>query len=44
MTRNVYNKNIRRTISEVWEEYIAIMVIIALGVGFLRCKEYRRGP
>lgn len=43
MTRNVYNKNIRRTIFGSLGRYIAIMAIIALGVGFCR-KEYQGGP
>ena len=34
MTGNVYNKNIRRTIFGSLGRYIAIMAIIALGVGF----------
>ena len=43
MTRNVYNKNIRRTIFGSLGRYIAIMAIIALGVGFFAGVKNTKG-
>ena len=43
MTGNVYNKNIRRTIFGSLGRYIAIMAIIALGVGFFAGVKNTKG-
>ena len=43
MARNVYSKNIRRTIFGSLGRYIAIMAIIALGVGFFAGVKNTKG-
>ena len=43
MERNVYSKNIRRTIFGILGRYIAIMAIIALGVGFFAGVKNTKG-